>query len=73
MEATPKFILSFGFSCRCGNRDPSGFYMMPAEVVRPDNSFGFSDHIYRLLCKGCKKEYQIQWNVKECANAEVKN
>lgn len=71
MEIKPKFVITFGFSCKCGNNHPADFYTMPAEVLKDDLSFGFSENIFRIVCKLCKAEYRVDTHVRRLENAEA--
>ena len=68
----PKFTLSFSFSCICGNKIPSEFYTMPVEGLRGDNTFGFIDNRFRIVCKKCKEEFITELFVRRFSDVEVK-
>jgi len=44
--------------------------MMPSEGLKPDNTFGFSDNAFRLVCMRCKEEYRAEFNVRRFADVE---
>jgi len=71
-KPNPKFVFSFSFRCSCGNDRPDRFYTMPAEAVKEDDSFGFADNIFRIVCKICKAEYRADFNVRKLQNAETR-
>ena len=66
-----QFVMSFNFRCQqCGNTHPPDFYLMPSEGVRPNNTFGFIDNVFRLVCKRCREEYRIELKIERFVNAE---
>ena len=68
----PTFTFTFGFTCECGNGHPANFYTMPVEGLKPDNTFGFMDGTFRLVCKVCKKEYVAGVTVRRFADVSKK-
>jgi len=63
-RAVPKFQLSFGLTCPCGNCNPSNFYIYPMEGIRGDNTFGHIPNQYRLACCACHEEFTVKVEVR---------
>lgn len=68
-----QFVISFNFRCQnCGNTHPPDFYLMPAEGVRQNNTFGFMENVFRLVCKKCHQEYRIELKIERFVDANVR-
>ena len=64
----PKFNLSFGITCSCGNCNPAEFYVIPLEGLRGDNTFGFLDNQFRMVCQRCKTEFIAELKLRRFAD-----
>jgi hypothetical protein len=65
MANDPHFTISFNFTCEgCGNSEPRNFYIMPVEGIRKDNTFGFLDGKYRMVCQKCKEEFTTELTIR---------
>jgi len=66
-------MMHFNFRCvNCGNTHPPEFYIMPAEGIRSNNTFGFLENVFRIVCKRCQEEYRMELNIERFANAKAR-
>jgi len=64
------FTFKFNFTCSCGNKEPANFYLMPAEGLREDNTFGFLDSVFRIVCKRCNEEFVAEVKIRRFVDAK---